>query len=39
MPREADVAIPSNLSDGDQPIFASYGGQTTQAGALITIHQ
>lgn len=33
-----NVAIPSNLPDGDQPIAATYNGQTTQSGTLITIH-
>ena len=33
-----NLTVPSNLADGDQPITASYGGQTTQAGTLITIH-
>ncbi len=32
-----NVAIPSNLADGDQPITATYNGQTTQPGTLITI--
>jgi uncharacterized protein (TIGR03437 family) len=32
-----NVAIPSNLADGDQPITATYNGQATQSGALITI--
>ncbi|MDR3700511.1 MAG: beta-galactosidase [Candidatus Sulfopaludibacter sp.] len=34
-----NVAVPSNLADGDQPIIATYGGQATQSGSLITIHQ
>jgi len=33
-----NVAIPPNLADGDQPITATYNGQTTQTGTLITIH-
>jgi uncharacterized protein (TIGR03437 family) len=33
-----NLAVPSSLADGDQSITASYGGQTTQAGTLITIH-
>jgi uncharacterized protein (TIGR03437 family) len=32
-----NVAVPGTLADGDQPITASYGGQNTQAGTLITI--
>jgi uncharacterized protein (TIGR03437 family) len=32
-----NVAIPSSLADGDQSITASYGGQTTQSGTLISI--
>ncbi len=32
-----NVVVPPNLSDGDQPITASYGGQVTQTGTLITI--
>jgi uncharacterized protein (TIGR03437 family) len=33
-----NVVVPSSLANGDQSITASYGGQTTQAGTLITIH-
>ena len=33
-----NVAIPSNLADGDQPITATYNAQTTPSGTLITIH-
>jgi uncharacterized protein (TIGR03437 family) len=33
-----DVVIPSSLADGDQPIVATFDGQTTQPGTLITIH-
>jgi uncharacterized protein (TIGR03437 family) len=33
-----NVAVPSTLANGDQSITASYNGQTTQAGTLITIH-
>ncbi len=33
-----NVAVPSSLADGDQPITATYSGQTTQAGTVITIH-
>ncbi len=32
-----NVTVPASLADGDQPIVASYSGQTTQAGTLITI--
>ena len=32
-----NLTIPSPLANGDQPITGSYGGQTTQAGTLITI--
>ena len=32
-----NVVVPSNLANGDQPITATYGGQNTQAGTLITI--
>ena len=34
-----NIQIPAGLADGDQPIVASYGGQTTPAGSLITVHQ
>jgi uncharacterized protein (TIGR03437 family) len=34
-----NVTVPSSLANGDQPIAASYGGQATQAGTLITVHQ
>ena len=34
-----NVAVPSNLPDGDQPITATYQGQTTQSGTLLTIHR
>jgi uncharacterized protein (TIGR03437 family) len=33
-----NVTVPSSLGNGDQSIVASYNGQTTQAGTLITIH-
>lgn len=33
-----NVVVPASLSDGDQPIVATYNGSTTQAGTLITIH-
>ena len=32
-----NVVVPSNLANGDQSITATYGGQTTQAGTLITV--
>ncbi|HEY6344882.1 MAG TPA: hypothetical protein VIY49_25575 [Bryobacteraceae bacterium] len=32
-----NVVIPSGLANGDQSITATYGGQTTQTGTLITI--
>jgi uncharacterized protein (TIGR03437 family) len=34
-----NVVVPSGLASGDQPITATYNGQTTQAGTLITIQQ
>jgi uncharacterized protein (TIGR03437 family) len=33
-----NVAVPSNLANGDQPITVTYGGQTTQPGTLMTVH-
>lgn len=33
-----NVVIPASLGNGDQPIAASYGGLSTQAGVLITVH-
>jgi uncharacterized protein (TIGR03437 family) len=33
-----NVIIPASLGNGDQPITATYGGASTQSGALITIH-
>jgi uncharacterized protein (TIGR03437 family) len=33
-----NVAIPSGLANGDQPIVATFDGQSTQPGTLITIH-
>jgi len=33
-----NLVVPSSLGNGDQPITATYGGATTQPGALITIH-
>jgi uncharacterized protein (TIGR03437 family) len=32
-----NVVVPTGLANGDQPITATYGGQTTQAGTLVTI--
>jgi len=32
-----NVVIPSNLADGDQAISATYDGQSTQSGTLLTI--
>ncbi len=32
-----NVIVPSTLSNGDQSIVATYGGQSTQPGSLITI--
>jgi uncharacterized protein (TIGR03437 family) len=32
-----NVVVPTNLSDGDQPVTATYNGLSTQAGALIAI--
>ena len=33
-----NVVIPASLGNGDQSIAATYGGVSTQAGTLITIH-
>jgi uncharacterized protein (TIGR03437 family) len=33
-----NVVVPSTLANGDQSIFATYGGQTTQAGTLLSVH-
>jgi uncharacterized protein (TIGR03437 family) len=33
-----NVIIPASLGNGDQTITATYGGVSTQSGALITIH-
>ena len=33
-----NVAVPPGLANGDQAIVVTYGGQTTQPGPLITIH-
>ena len=32
-----NVIVPASLADGDQPISASYNGQSTQIGTLITV--
>lgn len=32
-----NVVAPSSLANGDQSITATFGGQTTQAGTLVTI--
>ena len=34
-----NVAIPSSLTNGDQPVTATYNGVSTQPGTLITIHK
>jgi uncharacterized protein (TIGR03437 family) len=34
-----NVDVPVNLTDGDQPITATYSGGSTQAGALLTVQQ
>lgn len=33
-----NITVPSSQGNGDQSIIAAYGGQTTQAGTLITVH-
>jgi trimeric autotransporter adhesin len=33
-----NVTVPSSVGNGDQSIVATYGGQSTQTGTLITIH-
>ena len=33
-----NVVVPASLADGDQTITATYNGQATQVGTLITIH-
>jgi uncharacterized protein (TIGR03437 family) len=33
-----NVTVPSSVGNGDQSIVAAYGGQTTQPGTLITVH-
>ena len=34
-----NIQVPAGLADGDQPITAFYGGQSTPLGTLITVHQ
>lgn len=34
-----NVVIPSSLTNGDQPVTATYNGVSTQAGTLITVHK
>ncbi|HLG96031.1 MAG TPA: IPT/TIG domain-containing protein [Bryobacteraceae bacterium] len=34
-----NVVVPANTPDGDQAITASYDGQTTQAGTLVTVQR
>jgi uncharacterized protein (TIGR03437 family) len=34
-----NVVIPSSLTNGDQPVIATYNGLNTQTGTLITVHQ
>jgi uncharacterized protein (TIGR03437 family) len=34
---QLNVVVPSNTPDGDQSITATYGGATTQAGALVPV--
>lgn len=36
---QLNVVVPPNTPDGDQPIKATYNGQTTQAGTLIAVKQ
>jgi len=33
-----NVYVPASLADGEQPVTASYGGLTTQTGAVLTVH-
>jgi uncharacterized protein (TIGR03437 family) len=35
---QLNVVVPITLASGDQSVTATYNGQTTQAGTLITIH-
>jgi uncharacterized protein (TIGR03437 family) len=34
-----NVVVPASIADGDQPITATYDGQNTQSGALITVQK
>jgi len=34
-----NVTVPASLSNGDQPITATYNNSSTQAGTMVTIHQ
>jgi len=34
-----NVIVPPSLTNGDQPVTATYNGFTTQAGTLIAVHQ
>lgn len=36
---QINLTVPNSLADGDQPIKATYGGATTQSGALLSVHQ
>ena len=36
---QLNVQIPTALGNGDQPVTVTYNGQSTQPGALITIHK
>jgi uncharacterized protein (TIGR03437 family) len=33
-----NVAVPASLTNGDQPVSATYNGLSTQVGTLITVH-
>jgi len=34
---QINIVVPASLSDGDHPVVATYGGSSTQTGALISI--
>ena len=36
---QINLTVPNSLADGDQTIKATYGGATTQPGALLSVHQ
>jgi uncharacterized protein (TIGR03437 family) len=36
---QLNIVIPPSAPNGDNPIVATYGGQTTQAGILITVQR